>query len=414
MSGTRAQGIWSLVMAAAATVIAILSPLHVLIGDAPAPWIQALEYAVSILMAADVIVRWKHAGSLKAYGPGWFCVDVIAAIPFTVLFGFTLLDLLRLGKLLRVVQSMKKWWSQYVDKWNLFRLIYSGYWIGLVVHVLSCGWYAVRALTPGTHGAENSYIMALYWCVTTLTSVGYGDITPLTNVETVYAVFVMAAGVGMFGYVIGNIAHILANLHPSRVRYVETMEGINAFMEYRGLPARLQRRIRDFYSYRWEKRLGFDESAILDDLPPSLQGDVSLFLKRDVIEKVPFFQGATDELIREIALAMRPQVYMPGDLVFRAGEKGAEMFFIGRGEVEVLGKDGTTVQARLKDGQFFGEGALVLGQPRSASVRAVGFCDLYALDKNAFEGIIARYPEFKAHIVDMIRQRFGEPRRDGA
>ena len=312
MAVSRVQGIWSLVMVAAATVISILSPLHVLIGDALAPWIQILEYAVSLLLAADVAVRWKQAGSLKTYGAGWLCLDIIAAIPFTLLFGLTLLDLLRLGKLARVVQSMKQWWSQYVGKWNLFRLVYSGYWIALVVHVLSCGWYAVRALTPGTHGFENSYIKALYWCVTTLTSVGYGDITPLTNLETLYAVFVMAAGVGMYGYVIGNIAHIISNLHPSRVRYVETMEGINAFMDYRGLPAGLQRRIREFYSYRWEKRLGFDESSILDDLPPSLQGDVSLYLKKDVIEKVPFFQGATDELIREISLAMRPQVYMPG------------------------------------------------------------------------------------------------------
>ena len=401
---------WSFVMVGATTVVAILSTLHLLTADEPAPWVRVLEYVVSLLMVADVVVRWKAAPRQRAYGPAWLFVDLVAAMPFYLFFGLRLPELLRLGKLLRVVESMKEWWSHYVDKWSTFRLLYFGYWITLAVHVLSCGWFALRALTPGTHGVENTYIRALYWCVTTLTSVGYGDIIPLTNLETLYAVFVMATGVGVYGYVIGNIAHIIANLHPSRVRYVETMEGINAFMEYRGLPAALQRRIRDFYSYRWEKRLGFDESAILDDLSPSLQSDVSLFLKRDVIEKVPFFHGATDELIREIALAMRPQVYMPGDLIFRAGEKGAEMFFIGRGQVEVLAKDGVTVQATLSDGQFFGEGSLVLGQPRSASVRAVGFCDLYALEKNVFEGIMSRYPDFAEHIGAMMRERFGQPR----
>ena len=239
---------------------------------------------------------------------------------------------------------------------------------------------------------------------------GYGDITPRTELETVYAIFVMAAGVGMFGYVIGNIAHIIANMHPSRVRYIETMEGINAFMDYRGLPQPLQRRIRDYYAYRWEKRLGFDESAILNDLSFSLREDVSLFLKKEVIEQVPFFKGATEELVREISLAMRPRVYMPGDPVFRAGEQGEEMYFIGRGEVEVLAKDGTAVQAVLRDGDFFGEGALVLGQPRSATVRAVGFCDLYALDKAAFDSIVHRHPEFAAHIERMITERFGPNR----
>ncbi len=408
MNSTAVYRIWSVVMFGATTVIAVLSPLHVLTAATPEPWTRMLDYAVAVLMVIDIVVRWKRMRTLRMYRVRWFVIDVVAALPFVSLLGLPSFELLRLGKLLRVVQSMREWWSHYLDRWNVFRLVYSAYWIALVVHGLSCGWVAVRALTPGTHGLENSYLKALYWCVTTLTSVGYGDITPRTDFETLYAVFVMAAGVGMFAYVVGNIAHIISNLHPSRVRYVETMEGINAFLEYRGLPAALRRRIREYYSYRWEKRLGFDESAILDDLSPSLQGDVSLFLKRDVIQKVPFFHGATDELIREIALAMRPQVYMPGDLVFRAGEKGGEMFFIGRGRIEVLGKDGITVQATLGDGQFFGEGALVLGQPRSASVRAAGFCDLYALDKKSFDGIISRYPEFADHIDAMIRERFGQ------
>jgi voltage-gated potassium channel len=185
------------------------------------------------------------------------------------------------------------------------------------------------------------------------------------------------------------------------------MERLNAFMEYRDLPLGLQDRVRGYYGYRWEKRLGFDESEILGELPPSLFADVSLYLKKDVIEKVPFFKGAGEDLVREIALAMRPVIYMPGDYVFRSGDKGQEMFFIGRGGVEVLAKDGRTVQATLHDGEFFGEIALVLGHPRTASVRAIGFCDLYALDKETFDRIVARNPEFAAHIDGMVRERFG-------
>jgi hypothetical protein len=401
---------WSLVVVAAAIGIAILSPLVAAGQDTFPLYARVIGGVITVIMVADVVVRWRSSGSFAIYTTKWFIIDLAGALPLGLLTGIPALEVFRLLKLGRVLQTMQDLWSAHIDKWNTFRLVYSAIWIGMVIHWLSCGWMAIRALNPLTEAGGDSYLRSLYWCVTTLATVGYGDIVPRTEIETIYAVLVMIAGVGLFGYVIGNVAHVITNLHPSRVRYIETMEGINAFMEYRGIPALLQHRIRGYYAYRWEKRLGFDESAILNDLSVSLRGEVSLFLKKEVIEKVPFFKGASEELVREISLAMRPTVYMPGDAVFRAGEQGQEMFFIGRGEVEVLAKDGSAVQAVLKDGDFFGEGALVLGQPRSATVRAVGFCDLYALDKISFESIMQRHPQFAAHIRAMINERFGPQR----
>jgi hypothetical protein len=86
----------------------------------------------------------------------------------------------------------------------------------------------------------------------------------------------------------------------------------------------------------WEKRMSFDESNIVSALPPSLRTDVSLFLKRDIIEKVPLFQGASDEFIREIALQMTPVIFTPGDYVYKAGESGRDMYFITQGTVEMF------------------------------------------------------------------------------
>ena len=91
--------------------------------------------------------------------------------------------------------------------------------------------------------------------------------------------------------------------------------------------------------------------------------------------------------------------------IVRAGEVGFDMFFISRGSVDVLSADETTKYATLTDGQFFGEIALLLSMPRTATIRAREYCDLYRLDKETFDRILVRYPSFKENIQELADAR---------
>jgi voltage-gated potassium channel len=340
----------------------------------------------------------------RGYPLGWLIVDLLAALPFGFIFNAGLLHLLRLIKLARIAQFMRQWRQRAVKYANVLRLVFFVYWLTLSAHWIACGWLALRGVAA-TGDNWSDYIRALYWTIQTLSTVGYGDLTPATNAQRLYAMGVMMVGVGVYGYIIGNVASILANIDPAKVFYLENMERLTAFMNYRNIPPRLQKRIRNYYAYLWEKRLSYDESTIISSLPPSLQTDVSLFLKRDIIEKVPLFQGASDEFIREIALQMTPVIFTPGDYVYKAGESGRDMYFITHGTVEVVSKDGNEIYTSLSDGDFFGEIALVHNQPRTASVRAVSYCDLYRLDKEIFDRVLAHYPEIAAQIAAKAKER---------
>ncbi|MEO6048302.1 MAG: cyclic nucleotide-binding domain-containing protein [Candidatus Kapaibacterium sp.] len=400
--------LWDIIISIAATISAIDIPLRLVLPRHGDGWLFT-DWTLTALFCADIFIRRRRAGVIaptflgRPAGPGWMALDILAALPVQIFGVGTPLHLLRLLKLPRAAQFMSALRQRGAYNANKLRLLFFPYWLGICAHWIACGWIALR--TADDSDSFSRYFHAIYWCVTTLTTVGYGDVTPANNWQRMYAMIVMIIGVGVYGYVIGNIASLLANIDPARTKYMETMERLTAFMRYRHIPHDLQNRIRDYYNYLWEKRLGYDESEILDTLPSSLGIEVSMFLKRDIIERVPMFKGASQEFIREIALRMRPMIFTPNDYVFHAGEPGREMYFISQGVLDVVSADGTDVYSTLTDGDFFGEIALLLGQPRTASIRAVTYCDLYRLDKEMFERVLADYPDIAEHIGRMTKER---------
>jgi voltage-gated potassium channel len=408
--------LWDIIIVATATLAALKIPLQLVLENSIWAEMAFLDGAIMLIFSFDILINFFRPITVKGrqitenraraihYLKGWFIIDILAAFPFRMLFGLPILQLLRLIKLARVAKLVHSRRRRPVQYSTIFRLSTFFFWLALITHWLSCGWLELTS-TAAVTDVSGSYLRSLYWCVTTLTAVGYGDITPSTSAQTIYAMFVMVLGVGMYGYVIGNVANLLANLDMARAHYLSNMERLSTFLKYRNIPVGLQRQIYDYYAYLWENRMGYDESAVLSELPSALQSEVSLVLKQEYIEKIPFLKGAYQELIRDMAFELRPEVFTPGTYVFRAGDVGRHLYFISQGQVEVISADGKTIYNTLKDGDFFGEIALLSSQPRTASVRTLDYCDMYSIDRDTFDKVLNHYPEFAEHIREIAKTR---------
>jgi voltage-gated potassium channel len=276
------------------------------------------------------------------------------------------------------------------------------YWMIVTAYSLSSIWLLLRGI-DFTKDEITNYITSLYWVVTTLTTVGYGDITPITNPQMVFAMFVQIMGVGFYGFIIGKVASILSKKDPSKAKYLENIEKLTALSRMRKLPKNLQKKLRDYYEYALVKRMGYDESEFLKDLPRSLKGEVSRFLKKDVIEKIPLFKEVDSAFIDLIALNLQPLVLMPDDILFHKGEAGHEMYFVIGGKLNVF-DDNSNVIAELNEGDYFGEMSLFRNQPRNATVKAETYCDLYSLNKTTFDSILKRFPNITQQIKRKVEQ----------
>ena len=421
----KSKKIWDMVVLLVTVYSAITIPLIIVFRifgkhyDILSIWIVTLVYS------ADVVVNFFTAvpgrGKLvvdrsiiaRKYLRGWAIVDIAAAFPFPLLAVvfpaasagtvFKVLRMNRLFKLLRISRALKRLSGPRMNP-AIFRLLLLVFWIMMAAHTIACGWIIMTGNPDGLTPLA-LYVRAFYWTTTTLTTIGYGDVLPSGTYQTIYVIIIEIIGAGMYGLIIGNIANLIANIDVAKAQHREKMEKLNTFLRYRNIPADISRKINDYFEYLWQTRRGYEESEVLKDLPPSLKTWVALFLNKEVIEKVPIFEGASQEFIKETILHLTPVVFTPGDYIVTAGEVGYDMFFISKGTVDVVSADGTTTYATLTEGQFFGEIALLLSMPRTASIIARDYCDLYRLDKETFDRILGRYPSFAATIRELAEKR---------
>jgi voltage-gated potassium channel len=426
---SRARTLWDFFLFIVTLTMAVLGPIELVYKLRGRIFFLYSGIFLTCVFLIDMILSFRTAyyyrGELvtdrrtitRHYLRTWFVVDLISLFPFDLLTGSILigvpphaldiapaLRLVRLIRLLHLKELINRW--RHADFLNpsLMRLGILILWMLMVAHWAACGWIVLGNVKPEYNAAEN-YLRAFYWVITTFATIGYGDITPANIPQIAYTICVEIVGVGMFGYMIGNIASLLANLDIARSKYQEKINRLNLFLEYRDIPLALRQKLRHYYRYMWESRRGYDENLILKDLPSALQKELAMHIHADVIEKVPIFKGASDAFIKEIVMKLTPAMFTPGDYIFREGEIGHNMYFISRGSVEVLSEKTNQVYATIGEGGYFGEIALLLAQPRNASVRALEYCDLYTLDKESFQVVLAEFPQFAAQVKKMARER---------
>eukprot|EP00124_Ichthyophonus_hoferi_P001391 Ihof_evm4s71 gene=Ihof_evmTU4s71 len=125
------------------------------------------------------------------------------------------------------------------------------------------------------------------------------------------------------------------------------------------------------------------------------------------LESFSLFQGTNQHFLQRLVRKYKPRLYKPSDPpIIKYGEVGRAMYFIYKGVVDVLSEDGETMYARLGEGLFFGEVALLFSVPRTATVVAATKCICFSLRKDDLESVLMDFPLVAQSIRQVARERF--------
>ena len=115
------------------------------------------------------------------------------------------------------------------------------------------------------------------------------------------------------------------------------MSGVKEYVAWRGLPRDLSLRVKKHYAFYFTRRAAFDEIELLGGLSPSLRSEVTRYVLRETLGKLPLFAQQLDpEFQLEVFPLLKPVSYAKGEIVFMRGEPSRDLIFLLKGEVAIV------------------------------------------------------------------------------
>uniref|UniRef100_A0A8C7YS41 Potassium voltage-gated channel subfamily H member 2 n=1 Tax=Oryzias sinensis TaxID=183150 RepID=A0A8C7YS41_9TELE len=399
--------------------------------------LNVADLLVDVLFIVDIVINFRttyvdhndevvtQPGRIaKHYIKCWFPIDLFAAVPFDLLIFrsgsdemATLTSLLKTARLLRLVRVARK-----LDRYSeygaavLFLLMCT---FVLIAHWLACIWYAIGFVerpytdngwldnlaeqlgkvyneTDSTSGpsVKDKYVTALYFTLSSLTSVGFGNVSPNTNSEKIFSICVMVIGSLMYASIFGNVSAIIQRLYSGTTRYHTQLLRVKEFIRFHQIPGGLRQRLEEYFQHAWSYTNGIDMNAVLKGFPESLQAEICLHLNRSLLQNCKAFRGGSQACLRALAFRIKTVHAPPGDTLIHCGDFLDSLFFISRGSIQVMRDD--VVVAILGQNDIFGELIYLYDEPgrSNADVHTITYCDLHRIPREALLDVLEIYPNF--------------------
>uniref|UniRef100_A0A3P9JHF2 Potassium voltage-gated channel, subfamily H (eag-related), member 8 n=1 Tax=Oryzias latipes TaxID=8090 RepID=A0A3P9JHF2_ORYLA len=222
----------------------------------------------------------------------WFIIDLVAALPFDLYRIFSsvsvvhLLKTVRLLRLLRLLQKMDRYSQHSTVVLTLLMSMFA-----LLAHWMACIWYIIGKMeieansynwdigwlhelgkrlespyhamaevngTTSGPSIRSVYIASLYFTLSSLTSVGFGNVSANTDAEKIFSICVMLIGALMHALVFGNVTAIIQRMYSRWSQYHTRTKDLKDFIRIHHLPQSLKQRMLEYFQTTWSVNNGID------------------------------------------------------------------------------------------------------------------------------------------------------------
>ena len=441
-------------------------------GDPATIGLIVFDYMIEVLFLMSLVLSFFHSFrdpdtnkpvtdikviALK-YIKGWFFTDFFSLFPFYFFISngelIQLLRILRMPKLMSLidVKRTRKIVNSFFEnasreeKVLINHLVINAYRIvrliviaAVITYFFGCFWYIISNKINSSDDQKtfiNKYglkdednfrklIIWWYYVLTSLSTVGYGDYVPVSNVERIVSIFIIIWGVTFFSYIMGNCIEIISN-YDKKKGIQEKSHDLNnwltlltRFTNHKPLPAHLVNKIESHFAFFWSNnRLAniSKDDPFMATLPRSIKRAIMInYLFKDIFFRFRqffnTFENRDSKFLYEIAFGFMPRKFEEGEIIYDEDDEVPEIYFIIEGEVGIgyrLPNKAKEIKiAKLFKSRSFICDYYVWNHKKSEFVfQAMKDTKSYALTRRFMDDLFKRYPEVAVKIQKDAFKRY--------
>lgn len=448
----RFREYWNLLIGILLIYTALITPFTISFMDITSgDWIFEMDLVVDICFLADTalnfftayynkdnILIYNRCKIAKNYLKHNFFLDLLASFPFTltdltskgysyILRIVRLRALSKLLKLSRLFKMFTQGHNSLLKELQVYLCISHSFarlikLLGILIiciHLAACMWHWIAGFDnfgPGTWvfetGNTNSpiyrrYIISLYWALTTLSTIGYGEIHPYSDNEKIVAIVWMSFALFVLSFSISSLSSMLSQIDYKKTVLRNKMTFIDEFSKEVKLSKKVKKELQqklldniDRFNYSYNDRMG-----LVSQFPKELKLEIAYTMHKGHASRLEAFAYEDDNLLLEILPLLQHLSLQGLQTIYSTGECSTKIYFIIRGRVNFLLANETSVFQVYGDGGYFGDIEFMLNTPRMNTAVSATECVLLIMSTDILKKINDFFPSFFKKLKSDAKKR---------